>query len=108
MLVREGTDASVPKRQVCIASNDEIIHQLYEQYKDDLFTDELPPGLPVSQGEFDHKIKLIDDQKTFVGYTVRLSTLEQDQLKFMIDDMLKKRFLSPSSSPFGAPCFFVR
>jgi hypothetical protein len=73
-----------------------------------LFTDELPPGLPVSRGEFDHKIKLIDDRKTSVGYTVRLSTLEQDQLKVMIDDMLKKGFLSPSSSPFGAPCFFVK
>jgi len=108
VLVREGTDASVPKRQVRIASNDDRIHQLYEQYKDDLFTDELPPGLPVSRGEFDHKIKLIDDRKTSVGYTVRLSTLEQDQLKVMIDDMLKKGFLSPSSSPFGAPCFFVK
>jgi hypothetical protein len=57
-----------------------------------LFNDELPPGLPVSRGDFDHKIKLIDDRKTSVGYTVRLSTLEQDQLKVMIDDMLKKNF----------------
>ncbi len=41
VLVREGVDASVPKRQVRIASNDERIHQLYEQYKEeDLFTDE--------------------------------------------------------------------
>ncbi len=61
MLVREGTDASVPKRQVRIASNDERIHQLYEQFREDLFTDELPLGLPVSQGEFDQKTKLIDD-----------------------------------------------
>jgi hypothetical protein len=26
----------------------------------------------------------------------------------MMDDMLKKAFLSPSSSPFGALCFFVK
>ncbi len=85
VLVLEGTFSSVPKRQVRKASNDERIHQLFEQYKDKLFTDELPPDLPVSRGEFDHKIKLVDDRKTSVGYTVRLSTLEQDQLKVMID-----------------------
>ncbi len=75
-------------------------HQLYEQYKENLFTNELPPGLPVSRGEFDHKIKLIDDRKTYIGYTVRPSTLEQDQLKVVIDDMLEKGFLSPSSFQF--------
>ncbi len=36
----------MPKRQVHIASNDEKPHQLYKPYKE-LFTDELPPGLPV-------------------------------------------------------------
>ncbi len=91
-----------------MTSNDERIHQIYEQYKEDLFADELPPGLPVSRGEFDHRIKLSDDLKTSVSYTVRLSTLEQDQLKLMIDDMLKKGFLSQSSSPVGAPCFFMK
>jgi hypothetical protein len=58
----------------------------------------------VSRGEFDHKMKLIDDRKTFVGYTVCLSKTRS----VMIDDMLKKGFLSPSSSLFGAPCFFVK
>jgi hypothetical protein len=34
--------------------------------------------------------------------------MEQDQLKVTIEDMLKKGFHSPSSSPFGTPCLFVK
>ncbi len=61
-LTRHKITASLTGKELVISfPNDEIIHQLYEQYKKELFTDELPPGLPVSRGEFDHKIKIIDD-----------------------------------------------
>jgi hypothetical protein len=39
---------------------------------------------------------------------IRLSIAELDELRKQLNGLLKKKFISPSSSPFGAPVLFIK
>lgn len=92
---------------VRFGANEPLLLDVFKEYED-IFPPELPDGLPPHRGRFDHSIKLINESLRSAGYTIRLSTLEIELLQTTIADLIKKGFISPSNSPFGAPCFFVK
>lgn len=72
----------------------------------DVFPEDLPPGLPPSRG-VDHKIELEPGQTPPFRPIYRLSYKELQELRTQIDDLLKKGYIRPSKSPYGAPILFV-
>ena len=96
-----------PASGVRFGSSDTRLQDLYNEYKEDIFPEELV-DLPISRGRYDHRIKLINDKLVSSGYTIRFSTEEIEVLHVMLEKLLSKGYISPSNSPFGAPCFFVR
>jgi hypothetical protein len=65
--------------------------------------DSLPPNRPC-----DLEIKLKDEGKIPPFLKIyRLARKEEDLLKVFIEENLRKGFIRPSKSPYGAPIFFV-
>src|SRR5881394_6564 len=64
--------------------------------------------LPQHRGHLDHHIPLEDGAKPVFGPIYNLSELELKVLKKYVEDNLKKRFIQPSTSPYGSPVLFVK
>ena len=73
----------------------------------DIFREELPEELPPSRG-MDFEINLKPGVSPPVRPVIRLSSKELKELKKQLQKYLYKGFLRPSSSPYGAPVFFVK
>ena len=74
---------------------------------DDIFKGELPNTLPPRR-DIDFEIHLKKDEPPPVRPVIRISPDELVELKKQLQDLLSKRLIRPSSSPFGAPIFFVK
>lgn len=72
-----------------------------------IFVEELPNQLPPKR-DLEFEITLQSDQPPPVRPVIRLSTEEIKELKKQLQSMLDKGFIRPSSSPYGAPVFFVK
>src|SRR5216110_778317 len=72
----------------------------------DVFPEELPNQLPPRR-KVDDAIELTPGAEPPSRPTYRLSYVEIDELKKQLEDLLKKGFIQPSTSPFGAPVLFV-
>lgn len=79
---------------------------IVEEFKD-LFLDELPDQLPPWR-DVNLDIKLKSDQPPTVRPQIRLSPEELQELKIELQMLFGKGLLRSSSSPYGAPIFFVR
>lgn len=66
-------------------------------------SDTLPP-----HRSYDCEIQINPNSKPPVGRLYSQTVEETEIMKGWIDENLKKGFIRPSSSPFAAPCFFVR
>jgi len=64
--------------------------------------------LPPHRGPLDHHIPLEEGSKPVFGPIYNLSETELQVLKEYIEENLRKRFIRPSTSPFGAPVLFVK
>ncbi|GAB4814481.1 hypothetical protein N2152v2_001527 [Parachlorella kessleri] len=73
----------------------------------DVMPDDLPSGLPPER-EVDHRIELEPGAKPPAPKYYRLSYEETAEAKRQIEDGLRKGFIQPSKSPFGAPILFVK
>ena len=80
----------------------DIIHEFW-----DVFPEDLPSGLPPSRS-IDHKIELYEGQEPPSRPTYRLSYVEQEELQKQLKDLIKKGFIHPSTSPYGAPVLFMQ
>jgi len=84
-----------------------------DDYKDlvleyqDIFKDELPDTLPPRR-EVDFEIHLKADEPAPVRPVIRLSPDELAELRRQLQMLLQKKLIRPSSSPYGAPVFFVK
>ncbi len=72
-----------------------------------VFVDELPNELPPRRG-LDFEINLKSDQQPPVRPVIQLSHEELKELKRQLQVILNKGLIGPSSSPCGAPEFFVK
>jgi hypothetical protein len=73
----------------------------------DVFPEELPAGLPPAR-TVDFEIDLEPGHAPPSKAPYRLSRDELVELKKQLDDLLKKGFIEPSVSPYGAPVLFVK
>jgi len=73
----------------------------------DVFSDTLVNDLPPSRS-VDCKIPLLPDAKPSYGKSYPLSVDESEVMKEWIKVNLEKGFIRRSSSPYGAPCFFIK
>ena len=83
-------------------------------------TDNLPPELAeefkeifkepskFSKKPIEHVIELQPHTKAHHARPYRLTPKETKELRLLIDDLLKKKFIDPSTSPFASPVLLVR
>ena len=73
-----------------------------------MFSKEQSEVLPPLRGEgIDHEIPLVEGSKPVFGPIYNLSENELKVLREYIDDMFRKGWIRPSSSPFGSPVLFA-
>ena len=72
----------------------------------DVFPTTLPDRLPPKRN-IDHAIELTPGTEPPSRPIYRLSYEETNELKKQLADLLKKGYIQPSTSPFGAPVLFV-
>jgi hypothetical protein len=82
-----------------------LIQSLLTEYQE-LFPEDLPPGLPPSRGQ-EHEIREIPGSTPPAKPAYRLSPPELQELKSQIEDLLAKGFIRPSVSPYASPVLFV-
>ena len=82
------------------------LHPIVKEFAD-VFPDDLPDGLPPKRNE-DFHIEEIKGSTPPSRPTYRMSYKELDELKKQLDVYLKKGFIQPSKSPYGAPVLFVK
>jgi hypothetical protein len=73
----------------------------------DVFPPELPSHLPPERGGSMY-INIDPHADPPVHPIIRLSMAEFDELRKQLNDLLKKKFISPSSSPFDTSVLFVK
>ena len=83
-------------------------------------TDNLPPELAeefkeifkepskFSKKPIEHVIELQPHTKAHHARPYRLTPKETKELRLLIDDLLRKKFIDPSTSPFASPVLLVR
>ena len=81
-----------------------------KEYEDlaEVFSKNKAHELPPNCGPLDHHIHLEEGSKPVFGPIYNLSETELQVLKEYINENLRKRFIRPSTSPFGAPVLFVK
>ena len=72
----------------------------------DVFLKELL-GLPPDR-DIEFGIDLISDIRPISRAPYRMAPVEQRELKTQLQELLDKRFIKPSISPWGAPILFVK
>lgn len=83
------------------------IHTIVHDEFPDVFPTSLPSGLPPDRGD---AMRIETDLTADPPFkpVIRLSIAELDELKKQLDDLLAKKLIKPSTSPYGAPVLFVK
>jgi hypothetical protein len=83
----------------------EKLDELLHEYRD-VFPDDLPSGLPPDRNT-GHTIVTEPNAVPPYRRNRRMSPIESELCNEYITDLLKKGFITPSNSPFGAPVMFI-
>ena len=79
--------------------------QVFQEFRD-VFPNEIP-GLP-PKCDIDFTIELVPGAKPVSNTPYRMSTPEMLELKMQLQELLEKRYIRPSVSPWGAPVLLSR
>jgi hypothetical protein len=79
-------------------------HAILEDFED-VFKE--VPGLPPKR-DIDFSINLMHGAALVSNTPYRISTPEMKELQMHLEEILKKGYIRPSVSPWGAPVFFVK
>jgi hypothetical protein len=79
-------------------------HEVLKEFKD-VFQE--VPGLPLRR-DIDFSINLMPGTTPVSKAPFRMSTLELKELQLQLEELLKKGYIRPSVSPWGAPVLFVK
>lgn len=104
MVVKEKEPDKTNVFERCDVKQQADLEKVVSEY-DILFQE--PKGMPPKK-EIVHDINLQQDAPLPNIRMYRLSALENAEIKKKVREMLKKRFIRPSTSPFGPPIFLVR
>ena len=80
-------------------------YQVLQEFRD-VFPDEIL-GLPLKR-DIDFTIELVPGAALVSKAPYRMSTLEMLELKMQLQELLEKKYIRPSVSPWGAPVLFVK
>ena len=72
----------------------------------DVFPEDLP-GIPLDR-EIDFQIELAPGTEPISKAPYRMAPLELKELKVLMEELVSKGFVRPSTSPWGAPILFVK
>ena len=75
------------------------------KYFEDVFKEIL--GLPPKR-DIDFSINLMLGEAPILKTPYRMSTLELKELQMQLEELLKKGYICPSVSPWGAPVLFLK
>ena len=91
------------------ATGDEIPrledYQVLQEFRD-VFPDDIL-GLPPKR-DIDFTIELVPGTTPVSKAPYRISSLEMLELKMQLQELLEKKYIRPSVSPWGAPVLFVK
>ena len=73
----------------------------------DVFPNEINPGLPPKR-DIDFTIELVQGAAPVSKTPYTMSTLEMLELKMQLQELLDKKYIRPSVSPWGAPVLFIK
>ena len=101
---------TLPQFLTGIHTASDTTSEIPEEYRDlaEAFSKEKAHALPPHRGPLDHHIPLEPGSKPVFGPIYNLSETKLQVLKEYIDDNLRKRFIRPSTSPFGSPVLFIK
>jgi len=102
---RAAVFLQLEKKEVEIIEDANVL-KLIQKYKD-VFPEELPDGLPPESDGMVHRIELTDPQPPPVRSLYRLSETQLAELKEQLTELLRKKFIRPSTSPYAANILFV-
>jgi hypothetical protein len=103
-LTQVRTSTAGPNRSIDLPDS---VRPIIQDEFPDVFPAELPHGLPPDRGD-SMRIETDPTADPPVRPVIRLSIAELDELKKQLTDLLNKGFISPSTSPYGAPVLFVK
>ena len=106
MLFINEIDDSIGNKSADDTTLDKRVKAVLEEYKD-VFPDDLPGGLPPKR-DIDHKIELAQGSTPPVRAPYRMSVPELDELKKQLNELLAKRQIRVSKSPYRSPVLFVK
>lgn len=110
--LNNGTATVVATIELCSMSDSKelaipaIAQDLIKTFAD-VFPDELPDQLPPKRS-VDHKNDLESDSRQSAKACYRMAHSELVELEKQLVDSLRKGFIRPSKSPWGAPVLFVK
>ena len=84
----------------------DCVRSVLKEYED-VFPEDLPPGLPPRRMGHEFKIDLTDDTPPVHRPLYKMSPLELAEAKKQIEYMMEHGYIRPSDSPFGAPVLFA-
>lgn len=84
----------------------EGIQTVVDEFKD-VFPDDLPEGLLIARQVNRTMIPTDPNAKIPAQKLYRLTSHELAELKKQMNELIKKRWIKPSKSPYGAPVLFV-
>ncbi|GJP37166.1 hypothetical protein CLOM_g21603 [Closterium sp. NIES-68] len=98
--MNEATDIN----KLCASVPDDLA-KIIREYPE-IFPDDLPNGLPPERPQ-DHRIELEPGAQPTVRTQWRLTLPELQELRNLLDYLLAKGFIRPSTPPFAAPIMFT-
>ncbi|KAI3819721.1 hypothetical protein L1987_13569 [Smallanthus sonchifolius] len=78
-----------------------VVREYPEVFQEDF------PRIPPDR-EIEFRIDLVPDTQPVAKAPYRLAPVEMKELMAQLDELLKKGFIQPSISPWGAPVLFVK
>ena len=95
-----ASDGTVHQLQGNLVEDIRIVCEYPDAFPDDL------PGMPPER-DIEFIIDLLPSTAPITKRPYRMSIGELEELKAQLRDLLDKKFIRPSSSPWGAPAIFV-
>jgi hypothetical protein len=98
-------DEYEPKEATKLGTSPKCIKQVLEEFLD-VMPDELPEDLPPKR-RVDHAIEVMPEMAPPAKAPYRMNHEELKELKVQLEELLTKRYIKPSKSPYWASVLFV-
>ena len=90
-----------------ITQEDMKLSNFLSEYQD-IFTNDIPGELPPVRGDDDHMIELLPGSSPPNKPPYRVSQAQQEEIMRQVNELVEKKMVRPSSSPFCSPVLLVQ